>query len=102
MLAGINSNWKIPLTYNFCKSSTSGVQLTRCIKELVRAITTAGFKLVATVCDQGQTNASCLNSLVKNTRSACIKEKRFFCKCVCVCARACVCVCNVYVFLGDL
>ena len=67
MLLGINSNCKIPLTYNFCKSRTSGVQLNRCIKELVLSITTAGFKLVATVCDQEQTNASYLNSLVKDT-----------------------------------
>ena len=78
MLRGINTKWKIPLTYNFCKSSTSAVQLMRCIKEIVRAITTSGFKLVATVCDQGQTNASCINNLLKETKSTCIKENRVF------------------------
>ena len=42
MLRGIHTNWKIPLSYNFCKSSTSGIQLVRCVKELA-------FNLVVTV-----------------------------------------------------
>ena len=74
ILRGIKKNWIIPLSYNFCKSSTSPVQLTRYIREIVKGVTTAGFKIVATVCDQGAINVSCINGLLKKTRIKCINE----------------------------
>ena len=79
MLRGINRNWKIPLSYNFCKACANSAQLMRCIKELVTAIKASGFKVVAMVCDQGQANAACINNLLQERRSLCIKENRFFC-----------------------
>ena len=68
MLRGINRNWKIPVSYNFCKACTNAAQLMRRIKELIRAIKASGFKVVATVCDQGQTNAACISKLLEQGR----------------------------------
>lgn len=87
MLREIKKTWQIPLTYKFCKSSTSAKQLIRCIKGLVRAMIGAGFKLIARVCDQGKTNVSCINNLLKETRATCIRGNTVFSKyvvCVCV------------------
>lgn len=80
MLREMKKNWVLPLTYNFCKSSTSANQLKCCIQELVKAVTKCGFKIVATVCNQGSTNVSCINSLLNDTRIKCFREKIPFCQ----------------------
>ncbi|XP_011880898.1 PREDICTED: uncharacterized protein LOC105569228, partial [Vollenhovia emeryi] len=68
MLRGIKSSWKIPLSYNFCKSQTKNTQLIRCIKEIVKEIAQAEFTVVAIICDQGSSNVSALNELLRNTK----------------------------------
>lgn len=57
----------MPLGYGFCYSTTSTVQLARCIKEYLRMIIQAGFKPVGTVCDQGATNIGAINFLINET-----------------------------------
>ncbi|XP_024941956.1 uncharacterized protein LOC112494523 [Cephus cinctus] len=78
ILRGVERNCMMPLTYNFCKSSTSANQLARCIEEIVQAVTNSGFKIVATVCDQGATNVSCINTLLRETRRKYFSEKTQF------------------------
>ena len=56
MLRGIKTGWKIPLAYNFFSAQTTHDQLTKCIKEVMTAVTKAGYKIAATVCGQGSSN----------------------------------------------
>ena len=67
MLRGIKSGWKIPLTYNFCAAQTTSGQLTVSIKEVVRAVSEAGFIIAASVCDQGSSNMKSIKSLQLET-----------------------------------
>ena len=79
MLRGINRGWKIPLSYNFCASQTKSDQLAWCIKEVVRAVTEAGFTVVATICDQGSSNMKAIKSLQFDTDK--VREEKGLTKC---------------------
>lgn len=70
MLRGITTGWKIPVTYNFCKSLTKPRQLVRCIREICAKVKRAGFTVVATVCDQSQANIACINLLSSEMSSS--------------------------------
>lgn len=70
MIKGIFGNCKLPLTYNFCKSSTKNEQLAHCIKDVLKALGTIGLIVVATVCDQGSPNISAVNTLKRETRES--------------------------------
>lgn len=67
MLRGLNTGWKMPVSYNFCAKATNTAQLIRCIKEHVHAISKAGFHIVATVCDQGSSNVAAIKELLLRT-----------------------------------
>lgn len=67
MLRGLKSGWKMPISFGYCESQTKTPQLLCCIKEIVKTITTCGFKIVATVCDQGSSNVAAINSLIQDT-----------------------------------
>ncbi|XP_071640307.1 uncharacterized protein [Temnothorax longispinosus] len=73
MARGIWTGWKIPLSYNFCKSQTKSPQLLRCIKKIVNELTQAGLTIVATVCDQGGPNMTVIKKLLDDSRSKCIQ-----------------------------
>lgn len=73
MARGIVKGWKIPLCYNFCKSATKSAQLTRCIKAVIQELSKAGFTIIATVCDQGGPNMTCIKTLLQDSKSKCIK-----------------------------
>ena len=79
MLRGIKSGWKIPLTYNFCARQTTHLQLTLCIKEVVKAVTEAGFIIAASVCDQGSSNMKALKILQAETKK--LREEKELEKC---------------------
>ena len=79
MLRGIKSGWKIPLTYNFCAGQTTHEQLASSIKEVVRAVTEAGFVIESTVCDQGSSNLKAIKSLQAQTDR--IREEKGIEKC---------------------
>ncbi|XP_011684313.1 PREDICTED: uncharacterized protein LOC105447804 [Wasmannia auropunctata] len=67
MLRGLNSGWKMPISYNFCSKQTNTAQLIRCIKEHVKEIVNTGFHIVATVCDQGSSNVAAIKELLLRT-----------------------------------
>lgn len=73
MARGIVKGWKIPLCYNFCKNSTKSTQLLRCIKEIIKELSKAGLTIIATVCDQGGPNMTCINTLLQDSKRNCIK-----------------------------
>lgn len=66
----------MPLGYGFCHSATNCIQLMRCIKEWCTFIIKAGFKVVATVCDQAATNIACINLLIQEANNMRRIEKR--------------------------
>jgi hypothetical protein len=51
LLRGLNSGWKMPISFNFCNKQTNSAQLIRCIKQHISEIQKAGFQIVATICD---------------------------------------------------
>ena len=67
MLRGIKTGWKIPVAYNFCAAQTMHDQLAWGIKEVVRAVTQAGFNVAATVCDQGSSNMKAIKAVQFDT-----------------------------------
>lgn len=87
MLRGIVSEWKIPLTYNFCQSQTKSPQLIRCIKEIVKGVQSCGFTILAMVCDQSQSNMKCINDM--ESRVCCSKRgqkyRKYINKHKCIC-----------------
>ncbi|XP_071579063.1 uncharacterized protein [Temnothorax nylanderi] len=76
MLRGLNTGWKMPVSYNFCSKTTNTPQLIRCIKEHINKISKAGFHIIATVCDQGSTNIAAINQLLLRTDMRRNFEKR--------------------------
>lgn len=64
MLRGLNSGWKLPISYNFCSKQTKTAQLIRCIRKHVHDINKAGFYIVCTVCDQGSSNVAAIKELL--------------------------------------
>lgn len=76
MLRGLNSGWKMPISYSFCSKQTNTAQLMRCIKEHVRKINNTGFNIIATVCDQGSSNVAAIKELLQQTNIKRNLEKR--------------------------
>lgn len=64
MLRGLNSGWKMPISYSFCNKQTNTAQLIRCIKEHVQKLNDAGLFVVATVCDQGSSNVAAIKQII--------------------------------------
>jgi len=75
MLRGLNTRWKMPISYNFCAKTTNTAQLIRCIKEHIHKINKAGFHIVATVCDQGASNTAAIKKLILQTRNEISKKE---------------------------
>lgn len=76
MVRGVHKNYKQPLAYTFCSSTTPAVQLATLIKNLIRHMRNIGLNVIATVCDQGATNVSAINSLINSTKVNYLKEKK--------------------------
>lgn len=71
MLRGLRSGWKLPISYTFCNAQTNSSQLIRSFKEIVRAVAAAGFQIVGTVCDQGQSFAAAVRLMLHDSRKWC-------------------------------
>ncbi|XP_067203193.1 uncharacterized protein, partial [Linepithema humile] len=67
MLRGLNSGWKLPISYSFCSKQTNTAQLLRCIKKHIQDVNKAGFYIVSTVCDQGSSNVAAIKELLLRT-----------------------------------
>lgn len=67
MIRGIRAGWKIPVFMGFCKDLTNVPDLQHCLKNVVNAVSEAGFTIVASVCDQLSTNAKVVKDLIKQS-----------------------------------
>ncbi|CAH2084792.1 unnamed protein product [Euphydryas editha] len=63
MLQGVHKSMKQPIAHYFVKGTIATEKLAIIIKDVIRAITEAGYEVIATVCDQGPTNMGALNLL---------------------------------------
>ena len=79
MLKGIKNGSRIPLTYNFCAGQTTYEQLSWCIKDVVRAVTAAGFNIAETVCNQGSSNMKAIKLLQTETDK--VREEKQISQC---------------------
>lgn len=63
MMQGIRIKYKQPVAHYFVTKTISAEKLTAIIKQVISALTDAGFNIIATVCDQAPTNIGALNLL---------------------------------------
>lgn len=78
MLRGIFKKWKQPICYSFCEGTTKSASLVRSIKDIVRAVHKSGLHILATVCDQGTTNASAIRTLITDTKANYLRSGKLF------------------------
>ncbi|ERL91043.1 hypothetical protein D910_08385 [Dendroctonus ponderosae] len=74
LLKGIRKKWKQPICFTFCEGSTQTADLINLIKSVVRKVRETGLSIVATVSDQGATNAAAIRSLIQDTQRQCIRK----------------------------
>lgn len=74
MVRGIQRNYKQPVAYTFCSGSTSSMELSRLLKEVIKELHSAGLTVLATICDQGTTNVSAINTLIKQTKEKYLRK----------------------------
>lgn len=78
MIRGVLRNYKQPISYTFCAGSTKKNELIQQIKENISQLQKIGFKVMATVCDQGASNVSALNHLIEETRAQYLRKGQEF------------------------
>lgn len=69
MIKGITNNFKQPISYTFCESSTKRYDLANQITNVLKAVHLSGLKVVDTICDQGTTNTAAINILINDTKA---------------------------------
>ncbi|CAK1597574.1 unnamed protein product [Parnassius mnemosyne] len=74
MLISIKGKFKQPICYTFCKSCTKKDNLKYLIKSLIKEVHKTGLKIIATICDQSQSNVSVVKSLREDTRKEYLKQ----------------------------
>lgn len=74
MVRGVIKKFKQPVTYIYKSSKSKSWELVKLIKLVISKVQQTGLKVVAVVCDQGTTNMSAINILLKQTRESYLKE----------------------------
>lgn len=74
MVRGVIKNYKQAVYYSFCSGSTPKLELAMQINKITTKLQEVGLKVITTVCDQGATNTSAINHLIKNTRETYLKK----------------------------
>ncbi|CAB3235138.1 unnamed protein product [Arctia plantaginis] len=75
MLKGIKGKFKQPICYTFCKSCTKKDDLKNLIKSLIKEVHKTGLQVIATICDQSQSNISVIKSLREDTTREYLKKE---------------------------
>lgn len=74
MIRGVVKKYKQPISYSFCKGTTSSHDLSNQLKNVIRAVHETGLRVVASVCDQGATNKAAINIIKNDTRSEALRR----------------------------
>ncbi|KPJ07793.1 Transposable element P transposase [Papilio machaon] len=67
MIKSLKGRFKQPICFTFCQSATKKEDLKIIIKEVIKAISKTGLKIICTVCDQSAGNMSTIKSLHEDT-----------------------------------
>ncbi|CAI6374112.1 unnamed protein product [Macrosiphum euphorbiae] len=78
MVRGIVKNFKQPICYSFCKSTTNRYDLANQIREVVRAVHLTGLNIISSICDQGATNTAAINILMNDTKARYLRKNESF------------------------
>jgi len=79
MIRGLARRYKQPVGFTFPSTCIKTAELSALITEVVKKLTSSGFKVMATVCDQAPSNVAAINRLVANTAKEdlrCVGEHR--------------------------
>ena len=76
MVRGMTTKWKQAIAYYFNDGSMSAADIAVTVKSLYRRLKGCGLQMMATVCDQGGTNTTAVNSLVTESRRQAIRDGR--------------------------
>lgn len=68
MVKSITKKYKQPISYSFCKSTTNKYDLMNQIRNVIKAVTSTGLKVIATISDQGTSNSAAINLLKNDTK----------------------------------
>ncbi|CAK1588633.1 unnamed protein product, partial [Parnassius mnemosyne] len=68
LIRGLIKNFKQPIAYTFSSGMTKGCELAKQIKEIITELQQVGFKVLATICDQGTNNRQAIKILKEETR----------------------------------
>jgi len=74
MIRGVVKKYKQPISYTFCKGTTSSRDLSNQIKNVIQAVHETGLHVVASVCDQGAKNKAAINMLHHDTRAEALRN----------------------------
>lgn len=74
MIKSIKGKYKQPICFTFCRSCTKKEDLKKIIIDIIREIHKTGLTIVATICDQSQTNISVVNSLKEDTKRIYLRQ----------------------------
>lgn len=70
MIRGVVKKYKQPISYTFCKSTTSSYDLANHIRNVLKTVQSTGLKIVATISVyQGATNMAAINILKNDTKA---------------------------------
>lgn len=76
MVRGVVKNYKQAIYYSFCSGSTPSLELAIQIDRIIKKLQEVGLKVISTVCDQGATNTSAINQLIKKTRENYLRNNK--------------------------
>lgn len=81
MARGIHKKLKQPLAYYFSAGGIKAPEITRALREVVRATSGTGLHVIATICDQGAPNVASIEQLYEETNESFLRsgqENRLF------------------------
>lgn len=81
MIKSIKGKFKQPIYFTFCKSCTKKDDLKHVLKVVITEVHKTGLKIIATICDQAQTNVSAIKSFKEDTRAKYLRNEMEYKSC---------------------
>jgi hypothetical protein len=75
-LHGLFKKWQQPIYFSFSSSATKSSIIVYLLKLLIQEVQNCGLTIIATVCDQGQTNQAGVNLLLKESSKIYVENKQ--------------------------
>lgn len=75
MAKGIYKKWKQPVCFTFSNGPIKSLQLKQLLKNVIIECQNIGLVVVGTICDQGSSNQSVINSFLKDSAELCQQQQ---------------------------